>query len=622
MIMKRQALFLLALTLLLLLGAALAFWPRAKKKEPAAQAAVVEVEGKNLTYLAFNKKNEKKLEVKCEESQKAEGGRLRMKKITAVVFQADTLEEDVHISAASALTAEDFSAIQLQGDARIVSPTFTLTSASFELKDQNELSTRDAATFKLRDLSGRAKAGLLYVFNRKTMRLLQPDGTWVREGEPFQFQARMARLNERKRWLILDHEARLTGANSSLSGERIVLQFDQDFAHLQDATVTGSCSYQGTKVDEDGRISRREITADRIKMTNDPQGRLRSFRVSGNGDVALADAQTSGRIRSAIIEINLNAETQSLEDVRTLAPGELSVRGRDNLTVSAGSLQAVYDARGVLARVKAENDCAYATDDFSGRASLLDHDVPRNQVILSGREATVVSRKNSFAASRFVIRTRLRSLAADQGVKATLVPEKKSVLLARKPAYVTASALELGERGDVTRFKGNVKLFQDEMELHAGELLFESRKNRMSCRGGAELKFVNGGERLELGGTTMTLDPGSRAVRLEGEARMRQGENALAAGKIDLAFGPDDKIQDITAFDDATFKRKDLSGKARQLLWQYARGVVRFKNSAEITRRGAGTTRGQELLFNLESNEITVFGADERSETTIRQERP
>jgi lipopolysaccharide export system protein LptA len=70
------------------------------------------------------------------------------------------------------------------------------------------------------------------------------------------------------------------------------------------------------------------------------------------------------------------------------------------------------------------------------------------------------------------------------------------------------------------------------------------------------------------------------------------------------------------------FSKKDLTGKAQLLHWQYALKTILFKNSAEITRKGSGTTRGQELRFDLDSNEITVSGAADRSETTIRQDRP
>ena len=125
-----------------------------------------------------------------------------------------------------------------------------------------------------------------------------------------------------------------------------------------------------------------------------------------------------------------------------------------------------------------------------------------------------------------------------------------------------------------------------------------------------------------LRGETIAFDPAAAKVVIEGDARLQQGPNTLSARKIELVFSRDDKLEIIDGFGGVAFAKQDLAGKAQLLHWEYARKTLLFKNAAEITRKGAGTTRGQELSFNLDSNEITVSGAADRSETTIRQERP
>lgn len=619
---NKKRFFVLAAAIALAVVLLLVFSSRLKKSENPKRMPDAEIDGTNLTYLSFNASNEKKLEIKCLESQNRGDDKLFMIKITATIFKADKLDEDIHISAESGLTTPDFNDFNLQGDVRIVSPTFTLSSETFNLLGMNELSTKDAADFKLRDMTGRAKAGLLYVFSNKTMRMLQPEGTLIRAGKPYHFQARIIRVNAKRNWLLLDQEARMEGAGSTITGDRIVLQFDQDFVNLQDAMISGNSFFKETEVAGNGRRSSREITADRIKMINDEQGRLQSLKINGNGTVSLGNDEKKGKISSSSIEISMNAETQTLEKVRTLARGELSSRGRDNVKVSADAILAVYDQQGVLTQVKAERNCVYATDDFSGSASLLDYDVPNERIVISGKEAVVVSKKNSFTSSQFLIQTKLRSLSTDKDVKATLVPEKKSVLLRSKPIFVTAAGLEMSERGEVTRFKEKVSLFQDEIELHAGELLFESSSSRMTCRGNADLKFLNENEPVALRGKEIAFHAAEREIAIEGDARLRQAENTLGARRIKLGFNKDDRLQEITASENATFSKKDLFGKAELLLWHYTRKTILFKNSAEITRKEAGTTRGRELQYDLDSNEITVSGAGDRSETTIRQESP
>jgi lipopolysaccharide export system protein LptA len=166
-----------------------------------------------------------------------------------------------------------------------------------------------------------------------------------------------------------------------------------------------------------------------------------------------------------------------------------------------------------------------------------------------------------------------------------------------------------------------VSLFQDEVELHAGELLFRGG-GALSCRGGAELRFANDGQPLVVRGQTIDLEAGGGRIVIQGEARLEQGANSLAANRIDLVFGPGDRLQDIFAAGAASFRKQTIEGRCQALHWQYARQAVVFREQAEIRRSGAGTTRGQELRLDLASNQIIVSGGGDRSETTIGDPQP
>jgi lipopolysaccharide transport protein LptA len=619
---NKKLLSALAAVVVMTLGLALVFLLPAKKGTEGRKAVDTEIEGVDLTYLSFNKDNEKKLEVKCRESQKVADGRLLMKSITATIFKADKLDKDIHVSADSGYTKDDFNDFFIQGKALITSPSFTLSANSFSLKDMSVLSTKDEVTFKLRDISGRAEKGLLYVITNKYVKMFRTRGIMMRAGKAYDFQAQTLRVVEKKKSLLMDKDARVEGSGTLLKADRIVLQFDQDFAQIESAAADGNCYFQATESAGDGRQQIKEIQAKHIKMSYDTQGRLQKIDVVGSGEISLMDGDGAGHIRSEAIEISLSGETQTVETIRALSRGTLTRTGKENLLVSADSFLANYTKEVVISGVQAEKKCRFQTDDFNGQGENIRYDIPNSRIDISGKNSSVISGKNTFASSQFFIRTRTRQLVSSQNVKATLIPEKKSVLLGAKPLFVTASGMEMSQQGKVTRFKDNVSLFQEEIEMHAGELLFESLPNRISCRGNADLKFLADDEMVTLRGKTIAFDPAAAKIVIEGEARMQQGPNTLNADKIELAFSRDDKLENIDAADHVTFSKKDLVGKAQLLHWQYARKTVLFKNAAEITRKGSGTTRGQELSFDLDSNEITVSGADDRSETTIRQERP
>ena len=619
---NKKLLFALAAVAGLALVFSLLFLSPAKKKAAARQADETAVAGVDLTYLTFNKNNEKKLEVRCEESQKQGDDRLLMKKISATIFKADKLDEDIRIVADSGETREDFNDFHLQGNARISSPSFTLSSRSFNLKNLNTLTTEDEADFKLRTVAGRAGKGLTYLIVNKVLTMGQARGVWTRDGVPYDFQAGVLRVSEQRKLLQLLGAAKIEDAKTVLRADRIVLQFDADFAQVESAAAYGKCFFQASETAPDGRPQRREITARHIKMLYDPQGRLQKITIAGDGEVSLVDGQDVGKIRSAAIEISLDSETQTAQTIRSLTRGTLTHRGKENLQVSGDSFLASYSKDGLLSGIHAQKRCLFETDELNGQAEDIRYDVAEAKIEISGRNSTVSSGKNTFSSNQFLVHTRTRKLVSNQKVKATLIPGKKGVLLGAKPLFVTASGLELGDKGKTTRFSGDVSLFQDAIEMHAGELLFESRANRITSRGNAELKFPDNGDLVALRGNTIAFDPAATRIVIEGEARLQQAPNTLAARRIELLFGRDDKLQNVDAAEKVSFSKGEITGRAQLLHWEYARKTVVFRNAAEITRKDAGTTRGQELRFNLESNEITVSGAGDRSETTIRRERP
>ena len=580
------------------------------------------ITGLNLTYYEFDKGNRKKLEVKCSESQKKDERWLYMKEVVATIFKANKLDEDIHISADSGRTTDDFNDFDLHGHAVITSPKVTLSSDSFNLKNLNELSTADPVTIELKDLSGRGDKGLQYFIRNKVMKLVQAKGVLRRNGIPYDFQSRILRVDDNKNVLILTDEVVLDGNGASLRGGMVYMQFDEGFVNLQVAGAAGNSHFHSESTRKDGTREGRDIHADQIRLFYDPQGRLQLISVQGAGTVSLSSGSDSGDIRSENIEITLNAETQSLEKVRTSTRAEMASRGRNNVTVKGDSMKVTYGKGGTMEEVIADDNCQFSTDEFSGSSSRVVYSASDSIIKISGANSSILSGKNVFNSSQFSVRTKVKELETDQGVKAKLIPQKRSVLLRAKPVFITAAGVELREGGNATRFKDKVTLFQDEIELHAGELLFESKSNRMSCRGGSDLMFVDEGERVFMKGKTIGFDPAGLKIVIEGDAQLKQGPNALAAQKIELAFDRDNKLQNISASDHVAFSKEDITGKAQSLNWLYKQKVVVFKNSAEITRKDSGTTRGSELRFNLVSNEITVSGAGDRSETTIHQGLP
>ena len=167
-----------------------------------------------------------------------------------------------------------------------------------------------------------------------------------------------------------------------------------------------------------------------------------------------------------------------------------------------------------------------------------------------------------------------------------------------------------------------MKLFQDEIKLTAGEVNFNNNRNVITARGQVHLEFVNEKNLVVLEGRNVAFDSSRRQIEAEGNAHLQQTGNSLTAGKIILFLSHDERLENISAQQTVEFANDKISGKSGLLSWQFEKKILVFKNEAQISKKNSGTTRGQELHFNLESNEIAVSGADDRSETTILHDRP
>jgi lipopolysaccharide transport protein LptA len=607
---------------LLILIAVIFFSLHYRKGTPSAKIVNTAIDSRNLTYLDFDSNNQKRLEIKCLESLRQGENQLLMKKIAATFYKTAKLEKDIHVVGDSGIVSTNFYNFDIRGHARIYSDDFLLSSQNFCLQNRELLLSKELVDFKLKNVSGQAAAGMEYYIHLPVLKLFQCRGAMTRNGQPYDFRTSTFWVIKKDNLLVLQKNSELIGAGATARSDWMSMQFDQDFVHLQSMSNFGNCFFSMVERGADGRSQSKEISADLIRMDYDPDGRMRQVTVHGAGKIKLQDQKNSGQLVSEITHIYLRSENQTLEKVQTLARGTLTSRGRDNVTVSGDTLSAFYSQDGLLVEIKAKDNCAFSVEGFQGTAPELNYDAAQFLVDITGQDATLISKKNKFTSSHFQIHSRQRQVNAVKGVQATLTPEKKSVLLSNKPLFVSAVAMEMTDKGNLIRFKGKVKLFQDDIELHADEMFFDSLTNRMAFNGNADLKFFNGGELLVLRGQTVLLNTAERKIVVTGNASLNQAANVLGGRQIELSFDLNNQLEEITARDNVTFSKEDLSGKSGLLHWYFGKKIVLFKNSAQISRKNAGTTKGRELLLNLSSNEIKVSSQDDRSETIIHPERP
>jgi hypothetical protein len=108
----------------------LAFFSFHSRKGAVAKKVVdTDIEGVDLTYYDFDKNNQKKLEIRCRQSQKKGDDQLLMKGVQATIFDTDKHEDDIHVTAEAGTVSNNFYDFFIHGRAHIFSSNFSLLSS-------------------------------------------------------------------------------------------------------------------------------------------------------------------------------------------------------------------------------------------------------------------------------------------------------------------------------------------------------------------------------------------------------------------------------------------------------------------------------------------------------------
>ncbi len=580
---------------------------------------------RGISYLAFNEESKKSIEVKCQESFTKGADELHLKNISGVIYKSGRMNKDIRFFGAQGIAKDDFNSFQIQGNARIVSEDITFKAESFLMIGKKNLFSREKTGFAGKIISGTAAKGIEILFELNEFKFFDVVGDVSKGKQKFAFNSPMLWMFREDNWLALKGKSSIKTEDSLLTADEIILRFSEEFAALQSYVSLGNSTLHSEKSIPGDRADNREvldIESTKIESIFSENGDLERIMIFEQGRLAVAGNADRVEMSGDNIDCRLFPQTQSISEIFIRSPGEVKSRGAQKIDLSADEIHSKYDEKGGMHYIRAEKNGQFTFGDFKGSAPELNLDAENGRLVIGGEEARIKSGANLFAGSAFEIDTRKNLLSAPSGVRATVSLEKGSVLFHAAPMYLSADNLSIGDKGRNFTFKRKVKLFQDEIKLTAGEINFNNDSNVITARGQVHLEFVNEKDLVVLDGRTVIFDSSKRQISAVGDAQLRQIGNTLTAGKIILFLSRDERLQNISAQQAVEFANDRISGKSEFLSWQFEKKDLVFKKEAQISKKNSGMTRGQELHFNLESNEITVSGADDRSETTILRDRP
>ena len=497
-----------------------------------------ELDSVDLHYLFFNQENQKSLELKATQSEK-KGDLIYLKDIRAVVYKKGRMDEDIQVSADLGHATVNFRDFYLEKNALIYSANSRLASGYFWLKNLETLTTGEPVDFRIKHLSGRAGKGIEMNLKSNNFKMHEVEGTYEKGDQGFLHKERLMSFFEERPGVDPGRSRIHKNGRFDCPWGPVLDPILREIRIRERDALPGQQPFFYEKRDENGRKQSREVNSQFITNLYDPPGKLREVDVMGGGVVQLDDGVNRTRITANAIFITFNVETGRIAGVSAV-PSNLENRGKNTFSVSGAKSELAYDPQGNIESFKTIIGCAFEVDSFTGSSDSVFHDEKKSQMRISGPNCRIRNRNNHFQSPQFWIDTRRKRLSSSDGVNSTVFVKRKNVLFSDKPIYVTARNLEITDKGDRIRYRENVKLFQDAVELKSRELDLDNRTNRVQISGRVELKFKNGENtnrrrrRKNLPGLRPEADPdrGRRAAdrrskRTEGEAdhdRLQSGE--------------------------------------------------------------------------------------------------
>ena len=163
-----------------------------------------------------------------------------------------------------------------------------------------------------------------------------------------------------------------------------------------------------------------------------------------------------------------------------------------------------------------------------------------------------------------------------------------------------------------------MNLLQKDVSLKAD--WFEIKDdNIMIATGNVILQFMNESKEMSIEGDSLVFETQKKDIEIKGKGILKNGDDLLKADWILIQFDNNSEVTLVSGNKNVIFSSDDYSGKSKQIYWQLAKGFVVFKESAQISKKGSGVAKGEDLRLDLKAKKITVIAGDrEQAETIIK----
>ncbi len=572
-------------------------------------------DGKDVKFYTYNESGKKTLELTCSEAFKESNDKTLMKNIQGLIFKEGRMDRDIKVFGDEGYVENNFYNFYIEGNARLASKDFIISSKYFNLKDRAELFSAPLVHYQTDVLKGSATKGMEYYINANTLKFNKTKGTYKRDNRSFDYKTNVWWFFEKSKVMALEKRVVIREDKSLLRSDWVTLKFNDDLTQVVE-TSTQNNSYLYMEDPEKNEI--KEIKSANIVNLYDNEGHLTHLRVMKNAQILLKSKTNRTLIRSNSVEMNFDGPTGKTKNVHIPMRGVIENTGKTRFKVIADTIDIQYNREGEISRCEGTENVEFIIEEYKGLTNKINYNIEKETIALEGENSQIKNKNNSFTSDRFGVNVEKKILSTNQGVKSLIHVEKENALFSTDPIYINSTRFTIFEKEKKFQYDGQVNLNQGDTRLNANSLEI-SEDGRISARGSVDFSFKNGDKQVAVKGVQLTFNPEEKRIDIVDNAVIKNDVNVLRAGRFVLQFNDKNEIGDIRGEEDIYFTKEELSGTSRRVKWLFNREILVLQGSPQVVNESGTRTTGKELSINLQNNKITILSEEsERSETVIQ----
>lgn len=580
--------------------------------------ATMDVDGVEMHQSLYDEENRKIIELNCTHSRRVEKDKLEMRNIDAKVLKKGKMNKDIRIMGDEGFAANNFHDFEIRKNGRIISEDFEIHSDKFFLKNRANLKSKIKVDYRTATMEGTARKGMEYYVKLNVIKFFDTAGKYLRNNREHRYKTGTLWFIENERKLIMQKDAGIRSDQSILKSDWVATIFHEDMKTIQEASAIGN-SYLLMGNPDKEQNDFKEIKAQNIKSYYDEGGRLTYVDIMKEAEVVIASPTNRTGIRSELLKILFDPETEKVSEIQVLQPGEMRNKGQTDFNLLAGEMNLQFE-EGEVKFCRGVKDCRLKLEDYGIEADELRYNVDKKTVVIKGENSSVGHKNNLFRSTQFLVLTEKKVLVSQAGVDSTISLGSDNLLFSDASIFINAQKINFSSKEETFHYEGDVKLTQDNTSLTAGKL-FINKSNDIVAVDDVTLSFRpdEGDPTAEIvvKGQKVVFDSKKKRITIDKSGAI-QGKGAiLKAENLILQFGDNNKLSLILGDKDIQFIKDDIVGSSAKVQWKFQDEIIVFTTSANLVRGQKGTSKGEKLEFDLKNDKVLVHSDDTKRTETI-----